>query len=227
MMVFFMRFLISALNFRKKHCCISGKSFLWALLLCFFMLNVSAHTLQVEVDRSDQGLSLSLAQPDLMLHPSVVMALEKGLAVTFVHQVEIKRYRWYWKDKKVAYKERWVRVQYQPLAREWRLTFADDKQALSGHALHQSVAHMQAALALVARLSDWNVASLSQINKEKKLIIQHRFALDMEAMGRIFQIGMGNSDWSYEWSSFFEAPRSYGKVRYVIDSATSKVERVQ
>lgn len=181
--------------------------------------------LQVVLQRPNQDVVFS-AQATLDLPLSVRQALERSVSVAFVHQVVVRKPRWYWADREVSRKERLVRIQYQALTREWRVSVINDyvENGPAQSALHQSVSSLETALALASRVSEWEVASSEQVDGDKGLVLDYRFALDMGLMGRPFQLGAaGNADWAYQVQGSFKVPNNSAPVGDVVLDSTPVV----
>ncbi|MEY3954278.1 MAG: hypothetical protein RLZZ397_1158 [Pseudomonadota bacterium] len=177
--------------------------------------------LQLVLQRPNQDVVIT-AQANLELPLGVRQALERSVSVAFVHQVVVRKPRWYWADREVSRKERLVRIQYQALTREWRVSVINDyvENGPPQSALHQSVSSLETALALASRVSEWEVASSEQVDGDKGLVLDYRFALDMGLMGRPFQMGAaGSADWSYQVQGSFKVPNNSAPVG---DAATSE-----
>ena len=140
----------------------------------------------IEVNRSDEGLSLSFAvRFDL---PRVVEdALLKGVPLHFVAEADLMRPRWYWRDKRIARVNRTWRLAYQPLARQYRVSFGG---------LNQTFINLNEALASVRRATDWKLAELSDLEDGERDYISFRYKLDTSLLPRPMQIGIsGQPDW--------------------------------
>ncbi|MGA1287901.1 MAG: DUF4390 domain-containing protein, partial [Rubrivivax sp.] len=90
----------------------------------------------------------------LQLPGTVESALQKGVPVHFVAQADVLRYRWYWRDHRVARLERSWRLAFQPLTSVWRVGTGG---------LNQSYPSLQQALAAISRMPSWRLVDLDQI----------------------------------------------------------------
>jgi hypothetical protein len=132
------------------------------------------------------------------LPPVVEDALQKGVALFFVAEADILLERWYWSHKKVVSAERHMRLAYQPLTRRWRLNVASGliTNAGLGMALNQNFDTLHDALAAIQRLSRWHIADTTDLNLDKRHLIDFRFRLDVLQLPRPLQIGtLGQTDW--------------------------------
>jgi hypothetical protein len=116
-----------------------------------------------------------------------------------VAEADILRERWYWADKRVVGVERHLRLAYQPLTRRWRLTVTTGaaKGGALGLALNQYFNTLPEALAIIKRVSRWQIAEVSELDAAVKYRVEFRFKLDLAQLPLPFQIGtLGQSDWN-------------------------------
>lgn len=157
----------------------------------------TAEISRLQVDRADDEILVS-AQVQFDLPSTVEDALQKGVPLYFVSEVEILRERWYWYDKRVGSAERHLRLAYQPLARRWRLTVTSGaaKGGSLGLSLTQSFDTLSQALATIKRVSRWKVADTAELDASLKYRVEYRFKLDLGQLPLPFQIGtLGQADW--------------------------------
>jgi Domain of unknown function (DUF4390) len=144
----------------------------------------------IEVGRSEEGLALSFAVR-FDLPPAVEEALTKGVPLHFVAEAELMRSRWYWRDKRLTRASRTWRLAYQPLARQYRVSFGG---------LNQSFHNLGDALASVRRATQWKVAELSELDPQgAKNYMVFRYKLDTTLLPRPMQIGIsGQPEWNLQ-----------------------------
>jgi hypothetical protein len=150
------------------------------------------------MNRDDDELVLH-AQTNFELPVAVEDALQKGVALFFVAEVEINRDRWYWYDKRMVLRSRHYKLQYQPLIRKWRLYISADNNQLSepGMYLPQTFERLPDALSAIGRTSSWRLLSLADLDPDGRYTLSYRFKLDTAALPKPLQIGLiGQSDWS-------------------------------
>ena len=182
-----------------------------ALLLCLSLIAAittpahaqSANGPGVEVTelRLEKSEGALLLQSSLRLDLSSVVedALQKGMPLYFVSEVEITRDRWYWYDKKISTVARHYRLAYQPLTRLWRLNVSREPIGTVGLAssLSQSFETLPEALAAIRRTVNWKVADLSEIDSDHKYTLMFKFRLDVSQLARPFQMTAGsNAEWN-------------------------------
>jgi hypothetical protein len=159
----------------------------------------SANPLEVtelRLGRSEGALQSSLR---LDLSSIVEDALQKGMPLYFLAEVEITRDRWYWTDKKISIVSRHYRLAYQPLTRLWRLNVSREPIGSVGIAssLSQSFETLPEALAAIRRTVNWKVADLSDIEADSKYTLIFKFRLDVSQLARPFQMTAGsNAEWN-------------------------------
>ena len=132
------------------------------------------------------------------LSASMQEALLKGIALHFVSEVDITRERWYFYDKRVARAERYMRLSYLPLTRRWRLNVSNQPISVNGLgvSLGQTFDTLEDATTTMQRLSQWRVASLSDIDPDVAHTLEMKFKLDLNQLPRPLQIGAtGANDW--------------------------------
>lgn len=152
---------------------------------------------QLKVEREGDEIWIS-AQVQFELPSAVEDALQKGVPLFFVAEVDVLRERWYWVDKKVVAAQRHLRLAYQPLTRRWRLTLTSgmEKGAGLGLALNQYYETLPQALAIIKRISRWQIVDITDLDPANKYRVEFRFKLDLAQLPLPFQIGtLGQSDW--------------------------------
>jgi len=179
-------------------CCKRLRSLSERWLLALALTALSGHALagaeleQLRVERQEQGLVLH-AHLRLDLGATVEDALMKGVAVHFVAEAELMQDRWYWYDRKVAQANRYYRLAYQPLTRQWRLQVASEPMAMGGVAtsLAQTFDSLQAALDVI-RLQSGLKLTETDAQPDARQYVVYRFRLDMSQLPRPFQIATGS-----------------------------------
>lgn len=168
----------------------------------------------LQLQRTDTGLFLSTVLP-FELPVLAEDALHKGIPLFFVMEAKVSRERWYWYPETIAQTIRYMRLNYQPLTRRWRLAVssAPINNSGLGVALGQNYDGLAEALAAMQRISYWKIANTTNINTTTALepnlpssssllpsspyAVHLRFYLDMSQLPRPLQIGaMGRSGWS-------------------------------
>jgi hypothetical protein len=151
----------------------------------------TAHAQGVElptfvVTRNDEGLGLSF-HARFELPKGVEDALHKGVPLFFVAKADVFGNRWYWRDKRVASLQRTWRLAYQPLTRQYRVTFGG---------INQHHDNLSDAIASLSRVVNWKLAEPPQLD-DGRYYVEFSYELDTTQMPRPLQIGIGGlSDWT-------------------------------
>jgi hypothetical protein len=190
-----------------------GRTGFWlrALLLCSWLLgasllpaaaqpsaNSAVEVTELRLERTDGALLLQ-SSLRLDLSSTVEDALQKGMPIYFVTEVELMRDRWYWYDKKVGHATRHYRLAYQPLTRKWRLNVSRDPIGAVGLAssLSQTFETLPEALSAIRRTVNWKLADLSDLDIDNKLTLSFKFRLDVSQLPRPFQMMAGSqAEWN-------------------------------
>lgn len=135
--------------------------------------------------RSEEGVILAF---DLRLNlpRPVEEALVKGVPLHFIAEAELLRNRWYWTDRSVARVQRNWRLAWQPLTRNWRVSFGG---------LHQLYATLPEALAVMSRNSRWRITDAQAIDDDARYSVVFSWRLDSSQLPRPLQFGLGDNDW--------------------------------
>lgn len=152
---------------------------------------------ELQLERTAEGLLLSTSL-QLELPEVVEDALYKGISMHFIAEAEVVRQRWYWSDKTVTRATRFLRLNYQPLTRRWRLTQSPVPFAANGLgvSLGQNFEELPDALSAMQRIARWKIADEAQIDEGVPYVVNFQFRLDMSQLPRPLQIGaVGRSGW--------------------------------
>jgi uncharacterized membrane protein YsdA (DUF1294 family) len=116
-------------------------------------------------------------------------ALQRGVPVYFVAQATLTRYRWYWRDDRVARAQRTWRLAWQPLTASWRVS------QMGG--LQQAYPTQAEALAAISRAVEWRLVEADKVDPEERHTLTFSYRLDTEQLPRPMQIGIGGQpDWA-------------------------------
>lgn len=141
---------------------------------------------ELQVQRGPDGLLLDFATR-FELPRSVDEALHKGVPLHFVASAEVYRYRWYWRDRRVARAQREWRLSWQPLTLNYRVSFG---------ALAQSYATLAEALGAVRGSAHWRIADPLPADDGRDYYVEFSYRLDTSLLPRPLQIGVGGqADW--------------------------------
>jgi hypothetical protein len=139
----------------------------------------------LDVRRLDDGVEIDFAV-QFPLSTTVEEALHKGVPLTFVAEAEVYRYRWYWRDERIARESRSWRLTWQPLTRNYRVTLG---------AFAQSHPTLDEALVAISRAVGWRVAPRLALD-EDRYYVDFSYRLDTSLLPRPMQFGIaGASEW--------------------------------
>ncbi|ANJ87036.1 hypothetical protein MB84_25670 [Pandoraea oxalativorans] len=184
------------------------------LLLCVFALGYAAparaeNEIQVREARlepSDGGWSLD-ARFAFELNSSLEDAVNRGISLYFTTDFELTRSRWYWFDEKVVNTSQSVRLWFQPLTRQYRVSSNNGNSNSGG--LQLGFGSLREALALVRNVSGWRVIEKGVAKPGTQYQVSVRMRLDNALMPKPFQIdAVNNRDWnlSSDWTRFLFTP---------------------
>jgi hypothetical protein len=126
--------------------------------------------------------------------------LERGVPLYFVTEVEVLRPRWYWADESVFKTAQSVRLSYQALTRQYRVTRG---------ALGLSFTNLGDALRAVGTVRAWRIADSRAFASRSSHDLYVRFRLDKSQLPKPFQLTMiTESEWApaSEWKRFSFTP---------------------
>lgn len=162
----------------------------WLLLSAATCWGLSAQAPELshfETTRNEEGLLLDVAVR-FELPRTVEDALHKGVPIYFVADASVFHNRRYWPDRRVASASRTWRLSYQPLTRNYRVSFGG---------LSQSFDNLNEAVTTVSRLGRWKLAEPGQISDGEALYVKFSYKLDTDLLPRPMQIGIGGQpDWN-------------------------------
>jgi hypothetical protein len=184
------------------------------LLLCVFALGFAAparadNDIQVREARlepSEGGWTLD-ARFAFELNSSLEDAVNRGISLYFTTDFELTRSRWYWFDEKVVSTSQSVRLWFQPLTRQYRVSSNNGNSSNGG--LQLGFASLRDALALVRNVSGWRVIDKGVVKPGTQYQASVRMRLDNALMPKPFQIdAVNNRDWnlSSDWARFLFTP---------------------
>lgn len=182
------------------HCCTKLLNGLLrgALLALLFIATAQADGIAVnkaEARLNDDGYQLS-ASYDINLTFAAQQALERGVPLYFVGEFLLTRPRWYWLDEEIFQGGQTIKLSYNVLTRQYRI---------SRGALFQNFAGLEDALNILSRQSS-TVIPAELVEKNKSYIAAARLRLDVAQLPKLLQVNAMtgkdwtlNSDW-YRWA---------------------------
>jgi Domain of unknown function (DUF4390) len=172
-----------------------------ALALCLSLaLAAPAQADPIAVQRASlqadgSGWSLD-ARFDFELNSSLEDAVNKGVPLYFSTDFNLSRPRWYWFDEEPVNVSQSIRLSFQPLTREYRV---------STGGLQLGFTSLNDALAVIKHVSSWHVIDRAQVRPGEPYTASVRMQLDIALMPKPFQIdAVNNRDWSLasDWKRF-------------------------
>ena len=149
---------------------------------------------KAEARLSEDGYRLS-ASYGINLTFAAQQALERGVPLYFVGEFLLTRSRWYWLDEEVFQSEQTVKISYNVLTRQYRI---------SRGSLFQNFASLEDAMNILARQSS-AVIPAELVKKNDNYIAAARLRLDVAQLPKLLQVNALtgkdwtlNSDW-YRW----------------------------
>ena len=131
---------------------------------------------EARIEYQDGGFELA-ASFEFDLPPALEDALHKGISLYFVVDFELTRPRWYWFDDKPVNTSRSVRLSYQPLTRQYRI---------STGGLQLPFSRLKSALQFVQRVRGWRVFERNAVKPGESYHAQVRMRLDLSQLPKPF-----------------------------------------
>lgn len=171
-----------------------------AVLLTWVRPAQSSSTIDVEQARLEilrpEDQVLLSAEFTLSLTETLRDAVNRGLALYFVTELQIQRGRWYWFDEDVVTTQMEWRLSYHALTRQFRV--ASDGRS-------ESFGSLEEALAAMSSIKGWRIAPLSRFDTRSVYQVWVRMKLDTTRLPKPFQMtALTDSDWNpqSEWKRF-------------------------
>jgi hypothetical protein len=150
---------------------------------------------EARIEYQDGGFELA-ASFDFDLPPALEDALHKGISLYFAVDFQLSRSRWYWFDDKPVNTTRSVRLSYQPLTRQYRI---------STGGLQLPFMRLKSALQFIQRVRGWRVFERNAVKPGETYNAEVRMRLDLSQLPKPFQINAVNTrDWNLasDWRRF-------------------------
>ncbi|MEO5701723.1 MAG: DUF4390 domain-containing protein [Casimicrobiaceae bacterium] len=174
------------------------RALLWGLALLVAM-PAWADTIAVqsaEIRVEEDGYYLN-AEFDFTINATLEEALQKGVPLYFVLEVEITRPRWYWFDDKLLGYSTQYRISYTPLTRQYRVAVG---------LLVLNFDTMEEVQRLISRVTSRRIAARDQLPRGTRLEAGVRLRLDVNQLPKPFQVNaLASREWSmqsdwYRWT---------------------------
>jgi Domain of unknown function (DUF4390) len=150
--------------------------------------------------RVEEGEVLLNAEFEIALNPTLEEALQKGVPLYFVLDVELSRPRWYWLDEKVLATSTTWRVSYAPLSQQYRVASGLFAQNLA------SIAEVER---LIGRVTSRPIVRADELQRGARYDAAVRLRLDVNQLPKPFQVNaLASRDWQLasDWQRFSFTP---------------------
>jgi hypothetical protein len=140
------------------------------------------------------------AEFDFTFNPTLEEALQNGVPLYFVLEVELTRARWYWLDEKVLQSALTYRVSWNALTRQYRVA--------SG-LLTQNYASLEEVERYIGRVNSRPVIRVDALTKGARYDAAIRLRLDVNQLPKPFQVNaLASREWTLasEWQRFAFTP---------------------
>jgi hypothetical protein len=151
--------------------------------------------IQARLESSEDGVRLAAAF-SFELNRGLEEALLRGIPMYFTTEVVVSRPRWYWFDEIAVRAAQTIRLSYNVLTRQYRI---------STGGLQQNFTDLEEALAVIRRPPRWLIAPRGVFKPGETYEVALRMGLDVGQLPKPFQVNaMNNSDWrlSSDWKNF-------------------------
>ncbi|MDO8350484.1 MAG: DUF4390 domain-containing protein [Gallionella sp.] len=193
-------------------CCKKLLKALLGLSLSMWLFAVAAHADGIGVNKAEirlgeEGYQLA-ADFNVNLSYTVQQALSLGVPLYFVGEFSLTRSRWYWLDEQVFQGEQSVKLSYNVLTRQYRI---------SRGSLFQNFASLDEMLRILERQNSALISG-EMIKKEANYVAAVRLRLDTRQLPKLMQVNVLTSkDWDldsgwYRWMMRPADVRNTGKA---------------
>ncbi len=115
---------------------------------------------------------------EIGFNPKIEEALNKGIPVDVVFEINLVQYRWWWRNKRITDLSFRRRIQFHALSRQYLVSGLDPEQPFESFgSLSQALAEMGNLGELILLL-----APKKQLEPGARLLVQLRAHLDIEAL---------------------------------------------
>jgi uncharacterized protein DUF4390 len=184
------------------------------ILLSLALLSAAVHAEGIQIksvviDAVDEGYQFD-ADFEIVLSPKLERALEKGIVLYFVTELNLMNSRWYWLDERVAQSRVREGLSYYALTRQYRL---------SRGTLSQNFGTLKEALQALGRVRDRPIIASSELKPDTEYTVELRMRLDISALPKPFQVEtLSSREWdlstgTLEWSTKLPSPKSQDNTR--------------
>lgn len=174
------------------------------LLLGIWASNARAEGIDARVARIEaleDGWSVD-ADFDIDFNAVLADAVQRGVALYFVAEIEIRRSRWYWFDARVLSAQHTVRLSYNALTSQYRVV-------VGAGPLAQRFDDLTGAVVSIAHVRNWRIGERELLRPGEKYRAQIRLRLDVNQLPKPFQLNaITNREWALtsDWLRFDFTP---------------------
>lgn len=171
----------------------------------------------VTVEATEEGYQFD-ADFDITLNHKLEHALEKGIVLYFVTELNVVSARWYWLDEKVAQSRVREGLSYYALTRQYRL---------SRGTFSQNFGSLKEALQALGRVRNRPIISTAGLRPDMEYAVEMRMRLDISALPKPFQVEtLGSREWDLStgmirWSTRLPPPKESQKS--AVESGLNKI----
>ena len=151
------------------------------------------------LESSEDGWQLQ-ADFDIQFSQRLEEAVNRGVPLYFVVELEISRPRWYWLDEKPVQLSQTYKISYTPLLRQYRLSVGN---------LYQNFTRLDEVTRVLSRVRGWHVADRGVFHKDITYQAALRMRLDTAQLPKPFQVNaIASRDWTLasEWHRWTFTP---------------------
>ena len=157
------------------------------LLLAATVRAEDIRIISVALDAVDDGYQFN-ADVEIALNPMLERALEKGIVLYFVTELNLLSPRWYWLDEKVARSKQREALSYYALTRQYRL---------GRGSLSQNFSTLKEALQVLGRVRNRPIVANSELQPDAEYIAELRVWLDLSRLPKPFQVeALSSREWN-------------------------------
>ena len=172
-------------------CCKKRLKFLLGLILWLFAACASADGISVnkaELRLADEGYQL-VANFNVNLNSVVQQTLSLGVPLYFVGEFSLTRSRWYWLDEQVFQSDQVIKLSYNALTRQYRI---------SRGALFQNFTSLDEMMRILERQNS-AYFPVDSLKKGSSYTAAVRLRLDTKQLPKLMQVNVLTSkDWNFD-----------------------------
>jgi hypothetical protein len=186
---------------------------LWVCWLCSF--STLTHASQELIEVSDINLEASdpseaswllSASFAMDLSPRLEEAVNRGLPLVFITDIEVSRPRWYWFDEKSVVQTQTFRLSYHALTRQYRV---------STGILNQRFDSLPEAIGTLRRIRQLKIAKKTELKPGAQYEVSVRMRLDTTQLPKPFQV---NALTSKDWNLYSD----WKRITFTVPTETTK-----